>query len=131
MNSKERDRFDALLEEVLENLPQQLHVLLEQVPLIVDDRPTPKMLKDLGMEPDELLCGLHSGFGLTERSVEQSGEAPNDIRIFREGIVDLAGGWEQDDADDRVYDEIWITVLHEIGHEFGLSEDDLADLGYE
>ena len=131
MIPRERERFDALLEEVLEHLPGHIRALLDEVPLIVDDRPTAKMLADLGMEPDELLCGLHSGVALTERSVEHSGGVPDDIRIFREGIVDLAGGWRQKDADDKVYEEIWITVLHEIGHHFGLDEDDLADLGYD
>lgn len=133
MRPADRDRFDALLEEVLSHLPEHIRNLLDEVPLIVDDRPSAKILKELGMRPDEAieLCGLHTGVALTERSVDQAGGVPDDIRIFRDGIVDLAGGWDQDEAEDRIYEEIWITVLHEIGHHFGLDEDDLADLGYE
>lgn len=131
MKAQERERFDALLEEVLEMLPEHIRRRLDDVPLIVDDRPTPAMLKSMGMGPDESLCGLHTGVPLTERSVEHSGVLPEDIRIFREGIVETAGGWDQEDADDWVFDEIWVTVLHEIGHHFGLDEKDLEDLGYE
>lgn len=131
MKAQERERFDALLEEVLETLPEHIRRRLDDVPLIVDDRPTPAMLKSMGMGPDESLCGLHTGVPLTERSVEHSGVLPEDIRIFREGIVETAGGWDQEDADDWVFDEIWVTVLHEIGHHFGLDEKDLEDLGYE
>lgn len=131
MKAQERERFDALLEEVLEMLPEHIRRRLDDVPLIVDDRPSPAMLKSMGMGPDESLCGLHTGVPLTERSVEHSGVLPEDIRIFREGIVETAGGWDQEDADDWVFDEIWVTVLHEIGHHFGLDEKDLEDLGYE
>lgn len=131
MSPAERQRFDALLEEVIEGLPDALREKLHEVPLIVDDRPSAAVLREMGLPPDELLCGLHTGIPLTERSVEHSGHMPEEIRIFREGIVDLAGGWDQEDADDIVFDEIWVTVLHEMGHHFGLDEDDLRGLGYE
>lgn len=131
MIAAERARFDALLEEVIEALPDHLRAKLEEVPLIVDDRPSAAVLRDMGLPPDEMLCGLHSGVPLTERSVEHSGLMPEEIRIYREGIVDLAGGWDQEEADDIVFDEIWVTVLHEMGHHFGLDEKDLEELGYE
>lgn len=131
MSPGDRERFDALLEEALEVMPDRIRKLLDDVPLIVDDRPSGAILRSMGMGPDETLCGLHTGVPLTERSVEHSGVMPNEIRIFREGIVETAGGWDQEDADDAVFDEIWITVLHELGHHFGLEEKDLEELGYE
>lgn len=131
MTDEERTRFDALLEDVLETLPRRLIDLLEEIPLIVEDHPSAQMLRELGMEEGETLCGLHTGTALTERSVDMPAAPPDEIRIFREGIVETAGGWEQDHADQEVYEEIRITVLHEIGHHFGLDEDDLADLGYD
>ena len=131
MNRAERDRFDALLEEVIDALPDDLRAKLEEVPLIVEDHPSPAVLREMGLPPDEMLCGLHSGVPLTERSVEHSGHLPENIHIYREGIIDLAGGWQQQDADDAVFDEIWITVLHEMGHHFGLDEENLRELGYE
>jgi predicted Zn-dependent protease with MMP-like domain len=140
MNRAERERFDDLLEQVLASLPRRLHDLLEEAPLIVDDRPSAQLLKELGMnEEDDLLCGLHTGTALTQRSVEHSHDMPEMIHIFREGIVDFAGGWEpwvDDDGtelggEEAVRREIRITILHEIGHHFGLDEEDLAELGYD
>jgi predicted Zn-dependent protease with MMP-like domain len=130
-----------LMEEAIQSLPPQLHELIEQVPVIVLDRPTPPMLRSLGIDPadeDEVsgLCGLHSGAALTERSVADHADVPEEIHVFREGIINLAGGFDApgrtpEEADQAVYDEIMITVLHEIGHHFGLSEEDLERLGYE
>lgn len=139
MTDEERDRFDDLLDEVVERLPPRVMDLLAEVPLIVDDEPPEVVLRELlGDLPegdpttaDELrdeLCGLHTGVPITERSVEEGLDLPEEIRIFRRGIIALAGGWADEDA---VYDEIRITVLHEIGHHFGLDEDDLAELGYD
>lgn len=136
MIDRDRERFDALLEEAIESLPQAIRDLIDEVPIIVLDRPTPAILRELGVDPaDEEaaleFCGLHTGTMLTERSVERSADLPTDIHLFREGIIDLAGGWEQEEADDLVYEQVWITLLHEIGHHFGLEEDDLERLGYD
>jgi predicted Zn-dependent protease with MMP-like domain len=136
MNLAERDRVDRLVEAAIEALPVAIRSLLDEVPLIVDDEPTDEILESLGLDPGdpalrEELCGLHTGDALTEQSVEDSGRLPTDIHLFRVGIVILAGGWDGADADARVGEEIRITLLHEIGHHFGLEEDDLADLGYD
>lgn len=140
MVEAERERFDRLLEEVLEDLPDGVRSLLDEMPVIVEDRPSESLLKELAGDgeaigPDEL-CGLHTGTAFTERSVTISGEMPSEIRLFREGILAEAGGWETkgedpDAVDDAVYEEIRITLLHEVGHQFGLDEDDLERLGYQ
>lgn len=133
MNQQQRDRFDELLEEVLAALPESVLNLLDEVPLIVLDEPTPEILRDLGVPREQwmseaaTLCGLHSGHSILEQSVELSGELPVQIHLFRRGVVRAAGGWDDEDA---VAEEIRITVLHEIGHQFGLEEDDLDSLGY-
>lgn len=145
MIHRQRERFDALLQEAIEALPRHLHHLLDEVPLVVDDRPSPELVKSLAKEWGEKptrdfadgLCGLHTGIPLTERSVSHSGVMPTEVRLFREGIINTAGGWDagedetDDDVDDAVYEEIMITLLHEIGHHFGLDEQDLKDLGYD
>ena len=138
MTDEQRARFDGLFEEVLEALPPGIADLLEEIPVVVDDRPSDTLLKELAaeygesepMEADQM-CGLHTGVPLTEMSVESTGVLPPEIRIFREGIIRLAGGWREDGVEDDIYDEIAITLLHEIGHHFGLDEDDLARLGYD
>ncbi len=135
MNEGERARFDALMDDVVDSLPAKVKALLDEIAVVVLDEPTAEMLKDLGIAPGDRealdeLCGLHTGTALTERSVEQ-GDLPTMIHIFRRGIVSLAGGWEGANADDEVYEEIRVTLLHEIGHHFGLDEGDLEELGYD
>lgn len=140
MLPKARRKFDALLEEIIESLPPRVQALLEETPVLVDDRPSRALLAELGLDPrDEGLCGLHSGTPLTERSVSHGHDLPETIHLFREGIIDQAGGWTpwQDDegqqwgGEEEVRRQIRITLLHEIGHHFGLDEADLAALGYE
>ncbi len=141
MKKDERERFDALLGDVLHELPPRLHTLLEESPLIVEDYPSRELLEELGMDPESersSLCGLHSGTPLTERSYLHDADMPETIHLFREGIVSQAGGWEtwEDEegtgwgGEKKVREEIRITLLHEIGHHFGLEEDDLEELGY-
>lgn len=150
MKRSERERFDQLLQEVIDSLPPGVRRLLDEVPVVVDDVPDAATLEGMGEEDELGLLGLHTGTPYTEQSVEHSGEMPSDIRLFREAIVEHAGGWverpatpEELEADpdpppdavvggeDAVRDEIRITLLHEIGHQFGLDEDDLERLGYE
>lgn len=140
LNNRERERFDHILERVLEELPQQIRVLLEESPLVVDDAPSDELLREVGLDPQvDDLCGLHTGAALNERSVTQSGELPDHIQLFRRGTIDAAGGWEQgtDESGDScggegaIAREIRITILHEIGHHFGLTESDLERLGYD
>ncbi|MFN0010773.1 MAG: metallopeptidase family protein [Phycisphaerales bacterium] len=132
-------RFDALLQDAINALPPAYARLLEEIPIVAEDRPSAALVAELkkdGVIPadappdDDELCGLHSGVAITEQSVESSGQLPPTIHVFREGIVSLAGGWDQDHADDEIYEEVRITLLHEMGHHFGLDEDDLDALGY-
>ena len=112
--------------------------MLEQLQLIVDDVPEQSLLDQIDIDDPTNLCGLHTGIPLTERSVEDAPTLPTSIHLFREGILKMAGGWEpwtDDDGepmggDDIVQEEIVITLLHELGHHFGLNEQDLERLGY-
>jgi predicted Zn-dependent protease with MMP-like domain len=138
LNAAQRTRFDELLEDAIESLPPNVRALVDQVPIVVLDEPTPEMVVSLVRDgtlmagEDGLdLCGLHTGTAITERSVEDPvGGGPEQIHLFRRGICDLAGGWTQPHAEQEIYEEVRITLLHEIGHHFGLDEDDLDELGY-
>jgi len=117
-------RFAELVEEALAGVPEPFASHLEEVSVEVRGRPSRKQLKDAGLEADELLLGLYTGCPLTDRSVEQSGRLPDAILIFQEDIEVVS----ESEAD--VVREIRTTVLHEIGHHFGMEEGDLEDLGY-
>jgi predicted Zn-dependent protease with MMP-like domain len=127
MNDTERQRFDALVEQEVQHLPYAIQLLLEETPLIVEDRPSPLILEELGLDESQAveICGLHSGIGMTERSVEDSAKFPETVTIYREGIMALAF-----DVEEELTREIRVTILHEIGHHFGLDEDDLEKLGF-
>ncbi len=144
LTSAQRRQFDLLLDEVIAQLPEHYHELLDEIPVVVEDRASPRLLEELGID-GRLgdLCGLHSGIALTRRSVQQSGNLPDTIMLFREPIMRLAGAPSRvtrrfgaaresakRNATQALEDEIRITLLHEMGHHFGLDEDDLAELGY-
>lgn len=126
ISKAERRLFDTLLEQALDDLPPHLLELLDEVPLIVEDWPSGELLREMEVDPEEDdLLGLHWGTPLTERSVEAPPDMPDHVYLFRGPILEYAGD------DDRELDEqIRITLLHEIGHHFGLDEDDLDRLGY-
>jgi predicted Zn-dependent protease with MMP-like domain len=103
---------------------------MEEVPLIVEDQPSPALRRTLGLGRSSVLCGLHEGIPLTEKSVERSAELPEQMMLFREGIFAVAADRRGQVTDSRLQRQIHITLLHEIGHHFGLDEDDLARAGY-
>ena len=134
VSRRERDEFDELLDREVEALPQALFDLLDEVPLIVDDEPSAALLQSLGMTPgEEDLCGLHDATAFTERSVEQGWDMPGQIMLFRGPIRRLAQDISEEEGvrlTEELPRQIHITLLHEIGHHFGLDEEDLAGLGY-
>ena len=139
MTKREQDRFDQLLQAVLEELPEPVRRVIDEVPVIVMDKPDEELAaelarhglvdEDAGAGADEVM-GLHTGVAITEASVGDSGVLPPQIHVFREAVVEFAGGWAQEDAEGAITEELRITLLHEIGHHFGLDEDDLERLGY-
>jgi predicted Zn-dependent protease with MMP-like domain len=116
--------FGELIERALQELPPRFADFLEEVPIEVRDRPTPAQMQRLGMRKNSLLLGLYHGRPLTQRSVEDSGRLPDVIYIFQEPIELVSQN------EDQLVDQVRKTVLHEIGHHFGMSEADLEELGY-
>lgn len=130
MDPRTRARFDQLLEEVLSELPPQIHELIEEVPLHVEDYPSRQVMAKTGVRRRDRLCGLYTGIPLGDRSVELSGVLPDVVTIYREGILASARDVRGRIGRERLRREIRITILHELGHHHGLDEDDLRELGY-
>lgn len=131
MSPELRGRFDRLLEEVLDELPPEIQHLLEEVPVVVEDQPDRRTMEHMRVDDPAGLCGLYTGVPLTGRSVEHSGTMPETIDIFRLGIIEAARGRRGKLLDARLKRQIRITLLHEIGHHFGMTEQDLRKLGYQ
>lgn len=134
MDDAGRDEFDALVEAQVAELPYTVQLLLQETPLVVEDHPSDLLLKELGLSTEQAdeLCGVYCGLGMLERSVEDSFTEPEKITIFRRGISVLAASQVDDEHTlaELLQKEIRITILHEIGHHFGLDEDDLEAIGY-
>jgi predicted Zn-dependent protease with MMP-like domain len=146
LTKEQQDVFDRLLEKAMKSVPRGFRKMVNAVSIIVIDRPTPDMMEELrrdgllenvdGTESDGSdLCGLHTGTALTERSVEDGPVLPDQIHLFREGITNLVVedfglNWGDEGFEEELYEEIRITLLHEVGHHFGLDEDQLDRLGY-
>ena len=133
LTDAQRERFDTLLEKHLDALPERYAAFLEEVPLVVEDRPGRQLLEEMEMSDGGDLCGLHSGVPLTERSVEDHATIPDQIMLFREPIFRMArlAGRSSRSRRDELDRQIRITLLHELGHHLGLDEDQLEELGYE
>ncbi len=130
MHPRDRKHFDDQVDKVLAKMPPLIHELLERVPLHVEDHPSQAIMLDRGVEYLDELCGLYTGIPLTQRSIEHSGMLPDTITIYREGIFTAAADRDGRVRNNRLREEIRITILHEFGHHHGLSEDDLRELGY-
>jgi predicted Zn-dependent protease with MMP-like domain len=120
-----KQRFARLVETALADLPEPFAAHLEEMTVEIKTRPTVGQLRDEGLGKDELLLGLYVGVPLTERHVEGGPTVPDKIYIFQEDI-ELCS-----ENEEGLIQQVRITVLHEIGHHFGMDEDDLEDLGYQ
>lgn len=116
--------FEELVEKALEALPAGFAKYLAEVPIEIRARPTPADLQAVGLAPNALLLGLYRGHPRTQRSVMQSGTMPDVIYLFQESIELCCNSPAELAAQVRK------TLLHEIGHHFGLNEEELTELGY-
>jgi predicted Zn-dependent protease with MMP-like domain len=130
LSPRDRQRFDEVLDGVLAEMPPLVHELIEKVPLHVEDYPSDEVMDRLGVEYIDDLCGLYTGIPLGERSITHSGTLPDVVTIYREGILSAATDRHGRIRPDRLRAQIRITLLHELGHHHGLTEDDLRKLGY-
>ncbi len=130
MNFRTRRRFDEQLEWVLERLPPMIHELIERVPLHVEDYPSDEVVERLHVQYLDDLCGLYTGIPIGEKSVTHSGTLPDVVTIYREGILTAAADRQGRITTKRLREEIRITILHELAHHHGLTEEDLRKLGY-
>jgi predicted Zn-dependent protease with MMP-like domain len=109
---------------VLQELPEPFSHALDEVTLDIRPRPTTVQLRNMEMNDDELLLGLYVGTAMTDRSVEQATRLPDVIYLFQNNIEHVS------DSSEQLQAQIRTTVLHELGHHFGLDEDELDALGY-
>jgi predicted Zn-dependent protease with MMP-like domain len=116
-----RKAFEQIVEEALAALPAEFQEHLENVLVLVEDRASCKQREAVGLKPNEDLFGLYEGVALTRRSVNEAGiPRPARIWVFQEPIESACSSRKE------MIREIQDTVVHEIGHHFGLDEDEIG-----
>lgn len=119
-------RFESLVARALSLLPPEFEAHMDNMSVVIAERPGRELLSSLGADPDDpedTLFGLYEGVPLIERRHDDL-LLPDQITIFRRPLLEYCG------SEEEVVEEVRITVLHEIGHFFGMDEDRLEDLGY-
>ena len=120
-----RRAFEEELRRALEALPSRFRGALRNVAIVVEEWPPDWLLDELGVPDDDTIYGFYHGVPLPERSVSDPYGLPDKISLYR-------GPLEEDFPDgEELRHEIRVTLLHEIGHYFGMTEEELARLGYE
>ncbi len=115
-----REQFELVVAKALDGLPEEVAVYLENVAVVVEDDPTDEEIADAGLDPEtDTLFGLYQGMALPERGGAYGNVLPDRIVIYRLPLLD-----ECSDRNELIR-EIQDTVVHEIGHYFGLGEEDL------
>lgn len=109
-----RAAFEELVADALDEIPPRFTAMMDNVVVLVEDA-----------DPDEPdLLGLYHGIALTERMSDYGGVLPDRITIYQEPIQRIC------DTEDDVVHEVAVTVVHEIGHHFGIDEAALHELGW-
>ena len=111
-----RERFEELVGDALDEIPPELMDLLDNVVILVEDDPP---------ESDPDLIGVYEGHALTSRGWDYSGVLPDRIIIYRNPILGIC------ETEEDVVEEVAITVVHEIAHHFGISDERLHALGWD
>jgi len=117
------EEIEEIARRTLDSLPAPFSGSLGEVVLLIEDFADDETLETMGIEDPFDLTGIYEGVPLTQRSVEQSGTLPERIRLFRRPILDeWAGG------NDPLEHLVAHVLIHEVGHHFGLSDEDIHAL---
>jgi predicted Zn-dependent protease with MMP-like domain len=116
--------FDAIVKKAIRRIPLEIRQHLNNIFITVRKRPSKQMREDLGLGPDEPLLGLFEGVSLIDRSATSPPLYPDIIYLFQEPLENMCEALEE------LEEEIEITVVHEVAHYIGMTEERLAELGY-
>jgi predicted Zn-dependent protease with MMP-like domain len=119
----DRAQFEHLVADALASIPQSFRDAMTNLVIVVEDEPGRELLREMEIEPPDTLFGLYQGTPLTERRWDYGNALPDRILLFQ-GPHER----EADDDDDDLVVSIAETLIHEIGHYFGLSEEEIEEI---
>ena len=117
-----RQRFTQLVEEALAEIPARFRREMKNVAVVVEDEPTPELLEEMEIEPGDTLFGLYQGTPLPERGWSFGNALPDRISIYQIPIEEACAD------DEEIRDCVAETVIHEFGHYFGMSEEEIEEI---
>ncbi len=117
-----RERFTQLVEEALRQIPRRFRDEMTNVAVVVEDEPPPEILAEMEIPPGDTLFGLYQGTPLPERGWSYGNALPDRISIYLGPIVEACAD------EDEVRDCVAETVIHEFGHYFGMSEEEIEEI---
>jgi predicted Zn-dependent protease with MMP-like domain len=117
-----RAAFERHVADALASIPREFRDAMQNIAIVVEDEPSPELLDEMGIEPPDTLLGLYTGTPLTERTSSYGNTLPDRVLIFQ-GPHER----ESDDEDDLIVC-IAETLIHEIGHYFGMSEEQIEEV---
>ena len=117
-----RRAFERLVADALATIPSRFRRAMQNIAIVVEDEPPRELLDEMDIEPPDTLLGLYQGVPLTERHWAQGNVLPDRILLFQGPIE------RESDGDDDVTVAIGETLIHEIGHYFGLSEEEIEHI---
>ncbi len=117
-----RERFTRLVEAALDEIPPRFREEMKNVAVVVEDEPPPQLLAEMEIEPPDSLFGLYQGTPLPERGWSYGNTLPDRIAIYQRPIE------ESCEDDEAIRDCVAETVIHEFGHYFGMSEDEIEEI---
>jgi predicted Zn-dependent protease with MMP-like domain len=118
-----RERFRALVAEAIDTIPRRFAQEVKNLAIVVEDEPSAELLAEMEMGPDDVLFGLYQGTPLPERRWDYGNTLPDCITLFQAVIEQECEGDE-----DCIVMEIGDTLIHELGHYFGMSEDEIMEI---
>jgi predicted Zn-dependent protease with MMP-like domain len=118
----QRRDFEQLVSVALDELPQRFRQHLQNIAVVVEEEPSRQLLEAMDLWPEETLLGLYEGVPLTERGYGYGNTLPDRITIFQRPIEDMCP------TPRDIKDAVQETVLHELGHYFGLDDEQLDEL---
>lgn len=119
-----RRRFEEIVVEAMDEIPDALWNLIDNLAVTVEEWPTRRQIDSVGLPPGNTLLGLYEGIPLTQRTSHYGLAPPDKITIFRGPILQICPPDEK-----AVRTQIRQTVLHEIAHHFGISDERLMEIG--
>lgn len=119
-----RRRFEELVSEALDSIPEGLWSFIENIVVTVEEWPTRRQIESSRVPPGSTLLGLYEGVPLTVRTSNYGLVPPDKITIFRGPILQFCPPIE-----DAIRAQVRQTVLHEVAHHFGISDERLMELG--